>query len=1113
MISAIVILLMSLLVFFVGPHISIGDHHPFASIMARCSIILLVFVTGFFKPMLQWLQDNKGQYKTALTAIVSLIKQVFERIKLFLQQSAANKIEKIRWRFDGEKNKRHFKKTPCYLLMGTPRSGKSQLFSSSGMPSVSSEHYGREAVQLASDYQQGTWHFSDDAIFLEQPLKNDQGDNFNAKQLIKTLKKKSKSKPLNGIVFTFSIAEILLAKHEDRRSFVSNFVNQTKIICQGLKVVVPIYVVLTKCDLVSGFSEFYSDMSKEDLSQVWGVTFPLEKSYQADSVIPFFHNEYNQLMARLSQRVLWTMDVEKRQRSRELIYNFPSQMQLFRKPLATLLSELFSCAPNNRFINLRGIYFTSGQQSGEPYDFFLHVIGRKYNIKSTKQEEQEQHNESYFVNKLFSHVIVPEGAILGFSLRRSRLRRFVYHGSWFLFPALVLASFIALGRAYHQTLTSAAYVKNSVATFNIANNKLAPTDDHILDTLPAINTLFDAKNVISEDGMHQLLFVSHQLSHSVNSAFNRSLHSLFLPRIAANLEKNMQAGGMSTNALYASLKGYLAFSPSHYTSADAIRAPMELSWSKLYKKKPKLYQTLRRYIVSASALDIDRLPLDRPLINKVRLDLQQVVPSKRAYALLSIKALASDLPDIDFPSVMGQGFLSVFNLSPLYSVVPALYTEKGYEEVYQKNSQSIARQVADDNKEIGLHASSDNTQKLDDIVDEVKAEYNHHYHQIWRKNINSISVKAFTSFHDAITKLQVVSANDSPFTKLLTVINDNTSNIGSGNQSVSGAYQAFNQFSQSSLTASKWAKIRKTLHELHDYLLAISTQADVNQSAFNAARAFMKGKKNPIYTLSQQAKKAPKPIARWLDSIAQSSWQLIATATMKRINNAWQTSVLSEYGMHIKGRFPLRANASSELGMDHFEHFFAQQGTLDQFFTQYLAPFVNNQHVLWTAYQQDGMGLPLTQKDIHIFQSMKKIQDLYFDQNDKKPRLKFSIKPIELDRRSAALKFIVGNKQLNYAHGPQRPLSISWPMVDGQEATKLIISDFNGHHNVFNSYGAWSLFRAFSHHNLHAASQGQGYIFTLNMGSHRAVFKILSDAPMAAFKLQGLNNFTLPKTL
>jgi type VI secretion system protein ImpL len=1113
MISAIVILLMSLLVFLVGPHISIGDHHPFASGAARFSIIMLVIAAGFFKPMLQWLQENKGQYKPAITKIVSLIKGTFEKLRDVLQRYSANKIEQLRWRFDGEKNKRHFKKTPCYLLMGTPKSGKSQLFSNSGMPSVSAEYYGREAVQIVSDYQQGAWHFSDEAVFLEQPLKNDQGDNFNARQLIKTLKKKNKSRPLSGIVFTFSIAEILLAKHEDRRRFVSDFVNQTKIICQGLKVVVPIYVVLTKCDLVSGFSEFYSDMSKEDLSQVWGVTFPLEESHLADSVIPFFHNEYNQLMARLSQRVLWTMDVEKRQRSRELIYNFPSQMQLFRKPLATLLSELFSCAPNDKFLNLRGLYFTSGQQSGEPYDFFLHVIGRKYNLKSTKQEEQEQHNESYFINKLFSHVIVPEGAILGFSLRRSRLLRLGYHGSWFFFPALVLASFFALGRAYHQTLASASYVKNSVATFDIANNKLAPTDDHILDALPAINALYDARNVISASGMHQLLFVSHQLSHSVNGAFNRSLHSLFLPRIAANLEKNMQAGGMSTNALYASLKGYLAFSPSHYTSSDAIRAPMELSWSKLYKKKPKIYQALRRYIVSASRLNIDRLPLDRPLINRVRLDLQQVVPSKRAYALLSIKALASDLPDIDFTSVIGQGFLSIFELSPKYAVVPALYTEKGYQEVYQNNSQSIARQVADDNKEIGLHAESDNTQKLDDIVDDVQTEYNQHYLKIWQENINSITVRSFTSFHDAINKLQVMSANDSPFTKLLTVINDNTGDIGTGNQSVSKEFLNFNQFSQSSLTASKWAKIRKALHDLHDYLLAISSQADVNQSSFNAASAFMKGKKNPIYALSEQAKTAPKPIARWLNHIAQSSWQLIASAAMKQINNAWQASVLSEYSMHIKGRFPLKADASSELGMEHFEHFFAQQGTLDQFFTQYLAPFVNRQHKDWSAYQQDGMSLPLTQKDIHIFQSMKEIQDLYFDQNDKKPRLNFSIKPIELDRHAAALKLMVGNKQLNYAHGPQRPISISWPMKDSKEVTKCIISDFNGHHNVFTSYGEWSLFKAFSRHDLHAASQGQGYILTLHMGSHRAVFKILSDAPIDAFKLQGLNHFTLPKSL
>ena len=37
---------------------------------------------------------------------------------------------------------------------------------------------------------------------------------------------------------------------------------------------VPIYVMLTKCDLIAGFVEFFADLTKDEREQVWGMTFP-----------------------------------------------------------------------------------------------------------------------------------------------------------------------------------------------------------------------------------------------------------------------------------------------------------------------------------------------------------------------------------------------------------------------------------------------------------------------------------------------------------------------------------------------------------------------------------------------------------------------------------------------------------------------------------------------------------------------------------------------------------------------------------------------------------------------------------------------------------------------
>ncbi len=39
---------------------------------------------------------------------------------------------------------------------------------------------------------------------------------------------------------------------------------------------VPVYILITKCDLLSGFGEYFDELDDNGRAQVWGMTFPLE---------------------------------------------------------------------------------------------------------------------------------------------------------------------------------------------------------------------------------------------------------------------------------------------------------------------------------------------------------------------------------------------------------------------------------------------------------------------------------------------------------------------------------------------------------------------------------------------------------------------------------------------------------------------------------------------------------------------------------------------------------------------------------------------------------------------------------------------------------------------
>jgi type VI secretion system protein ImpL len=39
--------------------------------------------------------------------------------------------------------------------------------------------------------------------------------------------------------------------------------------------VLPVYLLFTKCDLIQGFVEYFNDLRKNERGQIWGFTVPL----------------------------------------------------------------------------------------------------------------------------------------------------------------------------------------------------------------------------------------------------------------------------------------------------------------------------------------------------------------------------------------------------------------------------------------------------------------------------------------------------------------------------------------------------------------------------------------------------------------------------------------------------------------------------------------------------------------------------------------------------------------------------------------------------------------------------------------------------------------------
>ena len=109
----------------------------------------------------------------------------------------------------------------------------------------------------------------------------------------------------------------------------------------------PIYVLVTKCDLLAGFMEFFADFDKDERAQVWGVTFPYEGENGPDP-LRLAPGELVALEKRLHDCLLERLHDEPDRERRAAIHAFPQQWRLLRETLLEFLQAVFAGAGGPR---------------------------------------------------------------------------------------------------------------------------------------------------------------------------------------------------------------------------------------------------------------------------------------------------------------------------------------------------------------------------------------------------------------------------------------------------------------------------------------------------------------------------------------------------------------------------------------------------------------------------------------------------------------------------------------------------------------------------------------------------------------------------------------------
>ena len=227
---------------------------------------------------------------------------------------------------------------PWYVFIGPPGSGKTTALLNSGLKFPVEQRSGRGALRGVGGTRNCDWWFTDDAVFLDTAGRyltqdsDERADSAGWAEFLGLLRKYRTRRPLNGVILTISAHDLLTQSHYEREAYLAAARRRLDELNRELRIPLPVYVMVTKCDLVLGFNEYFDDLGQEARTQVWGTTFAFEDTTKGLAASRFA-DEFDALMTRLNERLFGRLENERDERRRVKMFAFPQQMASLKEAL------------------------------------------------------------------------------------------------------------------------------------------------------------------------------------------------------------------------------------------------------------------------------------------------------------------------------------------------------------------------------------------------------------------------------------------------------------------------------------------------------------------------------------------------------------------------------------------------------------------------------------------------------------------------------------------------------------------------------------------------------------------------------------------------------------
>ncbi|WP_342609875.1 type VI secretion system membrane subunit TssM [Vibrio tritonius] len=1164
MVSALPILLfttfilLNVAIWWAGPWLEIYGMKPLESIMAR-SIASALFTLGCFGLWGLWqarkLRSFQVQQQREEQLREDPIKVYEERQEAELNQVMVDMKQNL--------NKRNYLYAlPWYLVMGLENAGKTSLINRSGQNFVFSSV--RRASGKKSDNPYSfDWWIGDDSVLIDpdgelltQGSREMDNDGEMERRLwqhfVNWLDRTRSRRPLNGIVLALDVSHLATASATERKAYASLLRARIREVMETLSTRLPVYIALTKLDLLYGFEPFFKHYSKSEREEVLGFTFSLESIEQLDHWLDEFSKDYGKFVSRINdilpEAVADTMPLDER----NAIYSFTRQMAGLKDILLQFFEEALASDQFSTSALVRGAYFTSVYQQGVPTNAFDDAASRRYGLTHAVNRAQHAKNSTvYFTQKLFNNIIYPEAGLASDNFRVTRQKRRLM-GLSVLSCAIV--SVLLIGswqRNYDANIhhSDAVLAKVNQYKQEFPSNFKMASQQEVLEPLNKIREatlefgFFREKpEYISDLGLYQ----GHTIGPRVEETYLNLLETRFLPLLMADVIVDLKHARTDEEKL-AVLRVYRMMTDKSGRYKDYVMDYFAKHWQKEFSGEREIQDELQGhldYAMRHTDLTADRKHGDkmaekvmRPYdqtIAKVQQQLGSMPNEQRVYRNLKLSAQTVLGPAINLRSLIGPVFDVVFeervmNSGNLY--IPQMLTKQGFEDYFMPQSESVSELALIDSWVLGQTKSA-NFSEADKqaLRDRIRQLYIGDYTNTWRNALNEIDVKYFSDINDAVTVLENITGNVEPLQRLLRTLDNNTEMFGeisdddaskelvkSSKYKVAANIEApFSELNDMLKPVGDkpayFQEVLTSIEELKNYLKAIQDAPDVGTAALDATKARLKlVNADPIYTLKRIASGLPKPLDTMMTKLADESWYVVKQAAIKHLETRWHDDVYATFQEKLANRYPFNPASKKDVSLDDFESFFAPNGTLDSFYKNQLKMFIDENISVGNGEGDHS----IVRKDVlEEIKQAERIRQAFFNRKGVLD-VSFSVEPLRLTGNKRRSVLNVDGQYLAYSHGPRENVELIWPNTLRDSAVSkvtLVPTKSNVSPRSIAIQGPWAFFRLLDEGDvISASSTTVDYKFTVDGGD--MIYRINSEADANPFTERLFKSFNLSQTL